>query len=317
MKKKKKITLVIAGISFSIFLMHLFNKLIFFLSTLKEKLFSENSNYYNWRFGKIFFTKKGTGSPILLIHDLDSTSSDYEWREIIQGLSEEHTVYTLDLLGCGRSEKPKMTYTTYLYVQLISDFIKNVIKHKTDVIATGKSTAFVTMACYIDSQLFNRLLFVNPEELSILNKYPKYKHKILKYILDVPIFGTFLYNIIVGKHMIRSSFNNKYYASPSNVKQREILAYHEAAHLGGSSSKYLYASIRCHYMNTNIVHAVKELNNSIYIIAGDKLEETERVIEEYMELNPSIETIKLENVKYLPQLEAPELFLSTCEIFLH
>ena len=50
--------------------------------------------------------------------------------KVIDKLAENHAVYALDLLGCGRSEKPKITYTNYLYVQLISDFIKNVIHEK-------------------------------------------------------------------------------------------------------------------------------------------------------------------------------------------
>ena len=80
------------------------------------------------------------------VHDLTVYSSAYEWNKIIDKLAENHTVYALDLLGCGRSEKPKITYTNYLYVQLISDFIKNVIHEKTDVVASGFSSSFTLLA---------------------------------------------------------------------------------------------------------------------------------------------------------------------------
>ena len=49
----------------------------------------------------------------------------------------EHTVYTIDLLGCACSEKPGVTYTNFVYVQVICDFIRNVIGEKTDVITSG------------------------------------------------------------------------------------------------------------------------------------------------------------------------------------
>ena len=49
----------------------------------------------------------------------------------------KNTVYTLDLLGCGKSDKPNFTYTNFLYVQLVTDFINNVIGEKADVIVTG------------------------------------------------------------------------------------------------------------------------------------------------------------------------------------
>lgn len=317
MKKKKKFTLAAACIFLTVLLMHLVNKIIFFLSIIKEKLFSENSSYYNWRFGKIFYTKKGSGSPLLLIHDLDSTSSDYEWKEVINELAKEHTVFTLDLLGCGRSDKPKITYTTYLYVQLRSDFIRNVIKHKTKVIVTANSSAAVIMACFIDSQLFSNIIMVNPTDFATLNKAPKYRHKVFRYFIEAPVIGTFFYNIAVGKTMLSTLFKEKFFYNKNKIKERMILAYLEAAHLGGSSAKYLYASTCCHYCNCNILHAIKELNNNIYIIGGEKLDNIEETCKEYVMANPAIETIILEKTKYLPQLEEPEEFINLCKIYLH
>lgn len=86
--------------------------------------------YYHWKYGNIYYTKSGKGKPVLLIHDLDPTASSYEWKAVTKKLAENHTVYAIDLLGCGRSEKPNMTYTNYLYVQLMNEFISNVINEK-------------------------------------------------------------------------------------------------------------------------------------------------------------------------------------------
>lgn len=316
MKKNKKLTIVFASTSILILILYLINKLIFFVSSLKELLYTENSNYYNWRFGKIFYTKRGTGRPVLLIHDMDCTSSDYEWKEIVKNLSANHTVYTIDLLGCGRSDKPKITYTNYLYVQLISDFIKNIIKQKTDIICTGKSGSFVIMACFIDAETFGSLVLINPNNLESMNFYPKYKHKLLKYLIDCPIVGTLVYNILISKLMIKDKFADSFYYNKNKIRNKYINAYYEAAHKGGSSAKYLYSSIRCHYTNTNIVHALKEINNSIYLIAGDKKDCIETILKEYTTLNPSIETARISDTKHLPQLENPKELLKTLDIFI-
>lgn len=66
-------------------------------------------------------------------------ASGYEWNAIEKQLATEHTVYTIDLLGCGRSEKPDITYTNFVFAQLLCDFAKNVIREETDVIASGFS----------------------------------------------------------------------------------------------------------------------------------------------------------------------------------
>ena len=66
-----------------------FNKLIFIQSGKKNMLYSKNKHQYSSRFGDIFYTKKGHGTPLLLIHDLKCTSSASEWEHIIDELSEK------------------------------------------------------------------------------------------------------------------------------------------------------------------------------------------------------------------------------------
>ena len=46
---------------------HIINKVIAASACLKEMLDTDVRNYYHWRFGDIYYTKKGKGSPILLI----------------------------------------------------------------------------------------------------------------------------------------------------------------------------------------------------------------------------------------------------------
>jgi len=111
----------------------LLNKYIQFSATSRGLTREENSLCYKWRLGNIYYTKCGSGKPLLLIHDLHFASSGYEWESIREQLSRSYTVYTLDLLGCGRSEKPNLTYTNYLFVQLICDFIKSEIGHRTKI----------------------------------------------------------------------------------------------------------------------------------------------------------------------------------------
>lgn len=314
--KGKKITFSIIVTALTIFLIYILNHIIYLGSTLKEILFSPNSNFYNWRFGKIFYTKKGNGSPVLLIHDLDCTSSDFEWREIIPSLSQEHTVYTLDLLGCGRSDKPKMVYTNYLYVQLVADFIKNIIKQKTDIIITGHASSIAIMSCFMEADLYGNIIIVNPDNFKKMQLIPGTKHKLLKFLLQLPILGTFIYNIAVCKNMIADNFKENYFADPKRVSSRYINAYHEAAHYGKSLPKFMYSSIKCHYTNINFIHALKELNNSIYLVGGEQEKEIDDTIEQYTDINPSIETVTIPGTKHLPQLERPEVFVKTIEIYL-
>ena len=125
------------------------------------------------KFGNIYYQKTGSGSPLLLIHDLNHYSSSMEWDKVIDTLSREHTVYTIDLLGCGKSDKPAITYTCYLYVQLLTDFIRDIIGEKTDIVATGASVSFVTAACQNIADQIGHIILVCPESIRTLAKSTK------------------------------------------------------------------------------------------------------------------------------------------------
>ena len=137
-------------------------------------------------------------------------------------LEKTNTVYTIDLLGCGRSDKPNITYTNYLYVQLIDNFIKDVIKEKADVVATGSSVSFTVMACNMEKNLFKKIILINPEEMSVLNRTPDKKKNVAKFLLDLPVIGTFLYNTTVHELKINRMFREKYYYKKQPVSYTHL-----------------------------------------------------------------------------------------------
>lgn len=316
MKKHKNKLLTFAALfAIATFIIHILNKIIAASASLKEMLDTGSRSIYQWRFGKIHYTKKGKGSPILLIHDALPGSSGYEWHKIEKKLSTEHTVYTIDLLGYGRSEKPGMTYTNFVYVQIITDFIKKVIQEKTDVIASGFSSSFVIMACHNEKECFNKIMLVNPPSLAKLNQTPTNKDKLLKFFLEIPVFGTLVYHMIVSRESTKNLFIEKLYYDPFHIDEDVLDAYYEGAHKGNLYAKSAYASFAAKFMNINICHGLKSIDNSIYIVEGEAEINRVSTIKEYQEANPSIEIATLKKTKHLPHIEDPEHFLEQVGIF--
>ena len=314
-KHKHKILTFAALMTIATFIIHLSNRIIAAAAQLKEMLDVSSRNFYEWRFGKVYYTKKGKGTPILLIHDMLPGASGYEWSRIEKQLSLEHTVYTVDLLGCGRSEKPGITYTNFLYVQMICDFIKNVIGEKTDVITNGFSGSFVTMACHNEKECFNKIMLVNPPNLSQISQMPSKKDKLLKFFLEIPVFGTLVYHMIVSHEGTSTLFIEKMYFNPFHVNEDMVDAYYEASHRGGCYAKYLYASLASKYMNTNINHALKSIDNSIYIVQGEAECNGNSIADDYRRINPAIETSVIKGTKHYPHVEDSEHFLEQVGIF--
>lgn len=315
MKNKGKSIIILAGlVTVS---MHIINRVQYSLATVKNVMACPENNYYEWRFGKIRYTKKGSGTPLLLVHDLTPGSSSYEYSKIIDSLAQEHEVYALDFLGYGLSDKPNMTFTNYLYVQLLTDFIKNVIGKKTDIIASGDASPIAVMTCHNDPEVLNKMIFINPQSLFQLNQIPSKQTKVLKLLIDSPILGTFIYNLLTSKSNFEKTFRETYFSNPSNIEEKDILTYLESSHLPDYNSKYSFSSYLGKYMNANIVHALKEINHSISIIAGEEKEDNHTIVDNYEYYNSAIESVFISKTKQLPHLEKPETVLAHLNTFLN
>ena len=316
MSWKKIILSVLALGGVKIGLFHMTNRIVNRIALGSNALeAAPESCYYDWRFGRIFYEKRGQGKPVLLIHDLSVSSSSYEWKSIVTALSQTNTVYTLDLLGCGRSDKPNLTYTTFLYVQLLSDFIKNVISSKVDVVATGESGAFTLAAASYESKIIDRIMLVNPKDFFSLAKVPTRRTRALRFVFNTPITGTFLYNTFINAYSIRRKFNTTYFYHAEQVTKEMIASYFIASQLDKARSKYLYSSLLSRYTNANIIHNLKNITNSVFIIVGNEDSKNRVVANQYNKQLPSIEIIDLGNAKMLPQLEIPDEFLEQVQIF--
>ena len=241
--------------------------------------------------------------------------SGYEWTRIEDEIALEHTVYNLDLPGCGRSEKPGMTYTNFVYVQAICDFIKNVIGEKTDIIVNGYSASFVVMACHNEKTLFNKIMMVNPVSLTSLKQMPGRKEKLLRKCLEIPVFGTLVYHMVVSRSAVNDDFIENYAFDPFHPDRELQDAYYEAAHRGGCYAKNVYANKASKYMNIDITRGLKEIDNSLYIVEGEAENNGEAIVEAYQNVNPSVEVATLKETKHFPHVEVPEQFLEQVGIF--
>jgi len=70
----------------------------------------------------LHYEQEGLGRPLILLHGFPT--STHLWRDIVPGLTFGNTIYNLDLMGFGLSEKPQnVTYSIDTYVDQLSKFI--------------------------------------------------------------------------------------------------------------------------------------------------------------------------------------------------
>lgn len=292
-----------------------FNKYITY-SARKHKLAPADTLLtYGWKFGQIRYTKSGNGTPLLLVHDLNSQSSRHEWDRLRPLLEKNYTVYAIDLLGCGESDKPPFTYTNYLYVGLIAEFIKNVIGGKTDVIASGLSTSFIMMASLIDKKLFHKIMLINPTDLQELNRNANMGSKLYKTLLGLPIIGTMLYYILHSRKNTELYFTEQVFYNPFTLTNTITSHAYDDAHTHGASGKYLEGSLAINYLNCNIVYACRTIKSDVCILGGIQQKNIQEIIAHYRDVNPSIDCAYVSKSKSMPHVENVEETIDKIKLF--
>ncbi|MEH2116807.1 alpha/beta fold hydrolase [Nostoc sp.] len=103
--------------------------------------------YWQWRGHNVYYVRAGEKQsqrpPLLLVHGFGA-STDH-WRKNITGLCQNFEVFAIDLLGFGRSAKPKLQYSGDLWRDQLHDFIKEVIGQK--AVLAGNSLGGYASLC--------------------------------------------------------------------------------------------------------------------------------------------------------------------------
>lgn len=91
------------------------------------------------------YDQQGLGRSLVLLHGLPTYS--HLWRNIVPGLTYGNTIYSLDLMGFGLSEKPQnVSYSIETYVTQLTKFLDNF--HLENVILVGHDIGAPIAALY-------------------------------------------------------------------------------------------------------------------------------------------------------------------------
>ncbi len=220
-EKRHLLRKAVIVVSASLVLVEAVNKLLFLLAAGKEE--PGEGETHAWKQGNIFYRKtegpeESENPPILLVHDLYPDRSSDDVRHLAECLAKDTTVYAMDLLGCGRSEKPAVTYTNFLYVQQVAEMAEKVIGTPVHLVALGRSADIAVAAARYAPDGFTQVTLVDPV---FCEKNPARMDKLKKTLVDAPVLGPLIYHYAFGLN--------------------------RAANRGGASARHLYASILGHY----------------------------------------------------------------------
>jgi pimeloyl-ACP methyl ester carboxylesterase len=212
-----------------------------------------------------------TKPPILLIHGFGAAID--HWRGNIPALAENHTVYAIDLLGFGNSEKPPTRYSIHLWVEQVFHFWQKFIKVPMVIIGNSIGSLVAAIAASHHPEIASGVVVISlPDIEAFNNMVPKALQPIertVKAIVSAVLVKP-LFHLIRQPFMIRIVLKWIVYCDRSRVDAElvEIIAKPARDRQAAEAFLRLNRSINQPNYSPSLTEALEQLQAPLLILWG-------------------------------------------------
>ncbi|HET9527427.1 MAG TPA: alpha/beta fold hydrolase [Pyrinomonadaceae bacterium] len=266
---------------------------------------------FSWKHGQIFYKEAGVnnrGVPIVFIHGVGAGVSSFMWRKNFDELAKDFRVLAFDLLGFGFSDKPPAApYSADLYVELISDFIREVAGGRANVVASSLAASYAVRVADEHPELIDALILNAPAGYDTMNTRPGMTGAAFYGLLQSPVLGTSFYNVMASERSIRDYAHRTLFYDYRRVTDRLVAHLYATSHQPGA--QHAIAAFMSGYLNCDMSAAFARLVQPIVLVWGKQ--DAGTPVSKAMALMDSNPRARLEVFDYcrvMPEQEHPERF---------
>lgn len=272
------------------------------------------ANRYAWKRGEIAFQRLGSGPPLVCLHSFGPGHDGDEWRALAHSLADRFEVFVPDLLGWGRSEKPRLAYDAEFYIGQIADFIEDVVGTGAGVLAAGLGAAYAVQIALDRPQAVRALGLVVPSGIAHSGEEPDLKDALVNRLLRLPIVGTSALNAYTSRSAIAGHLRRDSHAE-DRVDAARVEHHYESSHQPGSH--WALAAFLSGYLNHRVAENLTRLDTPTWIAWGRQATMPPvEVADLWLSRIAHAELEVLEGAGNLPHAEVPARFHKPLEGFL-
>jgi pimeloyl-ACP methyl ester carboxylesterase len=271
------------------------------------------AHFFRWKHGKVFYKVSGAenpGPPLVFIHGVGAGTSSFMWRKNFDELAKDFRVYAFDLLGFGFSDKPAVApYSADLYVELITDFIREVSGYPAHLIASSLGAAYAIRVADEHPELVNAMILNGPTGSDSLNRRPGMAGAAFYGLLQSPVLGTSFYNVMASERSIRDYARENLFYDHRRVTDRLVANLYAASHQSGA--QHAIAAFLAGYLNTDTRSPFSRITQPVVLVWGKQ--DSTTPLEQALSLaglNPRARLEVFDYCRMMPEQEQPEKFNS-------
>lgn len=282
------------------------------------------------KFGRmVYYTAQGmpwnegafgdTKETLVFLHSLGGGSSSYEWSKVYPAFAAEYRIVAPDLIGWGQSDHPNRSYQVEDYIQIVTEFIKQICPVPTTVIASGLTAAFTIRAAIEHPDLFKSLIVTTAAGLAEFGQdYRQSGFAQFAQTLHGPLLNQLFYKAGVANSFgIRGFLEQRQFANPERISPEIVAAYLQSAQ--HDNAEYAALSFVRGDLCFDLSQYISKLTIPTAMVWGEGADfASPEVGRRLAEMNP--QAIRyfytLEGVGLTPQLEMPAVTIGLIRKFL-
>ncbi|MDJ0733415.1 MAG: alpha/beta fold hydrolase [Nostocaceae cyanobacterium] len=248
--------------------------------------------------------------PLILLHGFGASIG--HWRHNLQVLGDRHTVYALDMLGFGASQKAPVNYSVQLWVDQVYDFWQTFIRQP--VVLVGNSIGSLISLAAADAypEMVKGVVMMSLPDPSLeLEATPVFLHPLVatvKNIVASPLLLKPLFYFLRRPGLLRR-WAAIAYANPEGITDElvEILAGPPQDRGSARAFVALFkATIRANF-SPNVKQMLPNLTIPMLLIWGQKDRFVPPALgNQFAQYNNNLQLLQLEDVGHCPHDENPE-----------
>lgn len=275
-----------------------------------------NQRDWVWRGWQIRYTYIRPGSddenatPLILLHGFGASIG--HWRHNLEVLGTHQTVYALDMLGFGASEKVPANYSVELWVEQVYEFWKAFIRKPVILIGNSIGSLISLVAAATHPDMVQGVVMMSLPDPSLEQEaIPVFLHPIvagIKNIFASPLLLKPLFKVVRKPGVLRR-WAGLAYANPEAITDELIDILAGPPQDRGSTRAFiaLFKASTGSEFSPNVKKILPNLTIPMLLIWGRKDKFVPpKLATEFAKYNEKLEVLYLEDVGHCPHDESPE-----------
>lgn len=219
---------------------------------------------------KVNYIKAGKKGPVLLMIHGGGRDSAGEWSKEILELAKTHQVYAPDLLGFGKSARPKVKYSIEYWTTFIEKFAEQQGLEKMHIIGKSMGGGIAINFALRNKEKVDKLVLISPYGIFDKIGSPHLHHKLFL-LLKIPVYSDYLMNKVYGKREFRLWVLKLFAPNPDAITEEEIRNFDK-----GQGRDYwrpfitfLKSEIRYNSLKSDFTKRLKDISVPTLLVCGE------------------------------------------------